>query len=287
MNQMENRFTLTRFAPWVEDFVFRTPGEADRIVILHPADVLWESPVVARSRKSLEEHIAFIRERGITKALVIAENIDFLGQCPTLEDVQVIPAFSAEKFDCSPLYELPNLKQLEVQTVNGPGGEKVACVDYSRIPKLEEAVVTGKKGHRNLDKAEGLRRLWLSQTGLRSLEALKGLKKLEKLSLCYERSLEDISALAELSLRELEIEGCGKIRDFSVLKRLTRLEGLELRGNNELESLEFLRNMPNLREFYVGMNVLDGDLSVCMEIPHVECKNRKHYNRRNADLPKK
>lgn len=34
------------------------------------------------------------------------------------------------------------------------------------------------------------------------------------------------------------------------------------------------------------MNVEDGDLSKCLNVPYVNCKNRKHYNLKNKDLPK-
>ena len=35
------------------------------------------------------------------------------------------------------------------------------------------------------------------------------------------------------------------------------------------------------------MNVLDGDLSNCLNLPHVvSCVNRKHYNLKDSQLPK-
>lgn len=307
--ETDSQFTLTRFAPWTEDFSFKSPMEQDRLVILNPEDVLWMSPVVARSRRTLEEHITYIREQGIKKALVIAEDIGFLRQCPTLEEVQVIPAWSAVDFDYSPLYDMPNLKRVNCQTMYGPKENKVAYVDYRRIPKLEEAVVSGKAGHclegmaglRKLSLGQGqpgkktldgtvdvsaLEELDLCQTPLCSLKGLEQAKALQKLSLSYNRSLEDISALAELPLKTLEIEACGKIRDFSVLETLTELEELRLLGSNGIDDLGFLRKMPNLRELHITMNVLDGDLSWCEHIPYVRCKNRKHYNRKDSQLPK-
>ena len=34
------------------------------------------------------------------------------------------------------------------------------------------------------------------------------------------------------------------------------------------------------------MNVTDGDLTSCKNIPYVYCKDKKHYNLKNDDLPK-
>jgi hypothetical protein len=61
---------------------------------------------------------------------------------------------------------------------------------------------------------------------------------------------------------------------------------LVLFGSNTLESLNFLENMPNLKSFRFTMNVLDGDLGLCKNVPYVYCKNRKHYNLKDDDLPK-
>ena len=34
------------------------------------------------------------------------------------------------------------------------------------------------------------------------------------------------------------------------------------------------------------MNVMDGDLSLCMNVPYASCRNKKHYNLKDSDLPK-
>ena len=59
------------------------------------------------------------------------------------------------------------------------------------------------------------------------------------------------------------------------------------RSRNVLPSLDFLKSMKRLSLFVFDMNVLDGDLSPCLEISHAESRrNRKHYNLKNQDLPK-
>jgi hypothetical protein len=34
------------------------------------------------------------------------------------------------------------------------------------------------------------------------------------------------------------------------------------------------------------MTVDDGDLTACKNVPYVSCKNKKHYNMKDKDLPK-
>lgn len=301
-------FTMTRFCPMADGFGFY--GE-DCIVILDPPDVLWLSPVLPRSRKTLDEHIRYIQDNRIKKAIVIAEDIAFLRECPTLESLQVIPPFSAVTFDYSPLYDLPNLKELNCHTIYGHKDQLLAHVDYSRFSHLEQLHVCGKKGHHNLQALSGLRQLSfaqgqpitktltdldlscvenldLCQSPLRSLEGLETAQKLRKLGISYCRQLEDISALAALAdcLVLLDIESCGKIKDFSPLSQLHSLTHLRLYGSNTLPDLSFLSAMPRLRTFTFSMNVQDGDLRPCLKLSYASCQNKKHYNLKDAQLPK-
>ena len=301
-------FAMTRFAPLADGFAFYNN---DYLVIINPPDVLWESPVVPRPRKTLEEHILYIQENQIKKALVIAEDISFLRQCPSLEYLRIIPPYSATTFDYSPLYDMPNLKQLNCQTIYGPKDSLSTDIDYSQISGLEQLHLCGKKGHHNLEAVQGLQTLSfaqgqpssktltdldvtslidldLCQSPIRTLAGLENAKFLSKLGLSYCRQLEDISALSSISdsLTFLDIESCGKIRDFSVLAELHNLEHLRLYGSNSLPNLSFLQNMPKLKTFTFTMNVLDGDLNLCMNIPYASCRNKKHYNLKDSDLPK-
>lgn len=300
-------FSMTRFSPVTDDFYFKD----DYLVILSPFDVVWESPILARSQKTLEEHIQYIQENQFEKAYVVADDIAFLRQCPTITSLKIIPAYSAAKFDYSPLYDMPNLKELNCQTVYGHKDALKADVDYSHFPSLQCVYASGAKGHRNLESVKGLRHLYLGQgqpaskaltgfdfselekldlcqSSIRSLNGIDQAACIQKLSLSYCRSLEDVAALASVgkTLTSLEIESCGKIKDFSWLYHLPNLENLVLFGSNTLPNLSFLDSMPNLKSFRFTMNVLDGDLGLCKNVPYVYCKNRKHYNLKDEDLPK-
>ena len=295
-----------------DDFVFSSLHRPnDAIVIFHPLEAVGDHPVYFRCTKSLEEQLAYINERQIRRAIVIAENVEFLHRCPSIEELWIMPAHTAEQFDYAPLYDMPRLRYLRCQTVYGKK-KQVAPIDYSKLPQLKYVYIEGKKGHlhyemlpqleilvldsvQTKDKtlkacfvSEKLKELYILQSDIRSLDGIERAAGLRKLGLYYMRNLNDISSLVHLgdSLRHLTVEACGKIGDFSVLNALHGLRGLRLHGSNVLPSLGFLREMPDLRELIFYMKSTDGDLSECDRIPVVNIQNRKHYNRKNEDLKK-
>ena len=103
-------------------------------------------------------------------------------------------------------------------------------------------------------------------------------------------SLRDISALAKVkkTLRALIIDSCHKITDISVLEELENLELLEIHGKNQLPSLQFIRKLKKLKTLHFTVNILDGDLTPCLDLEWASYwPNRRHYNLKNTDLPKK
>ena len=205
---------------------------------------------------------------------------------------------------------MPSLKRLCCLTQYGIREQYRASIDYSRISGLTEISAAG-SGHHGYETVPSLNTLWLSncrkysdfhgiscsaelqdvtllQCGIRTLDGIEQHPKLQSLSLCHNRSLTDISALNSLgdSLHTLAIEGCPRISDWSVLSDLVNLEHLQLYGSNTLPDLSFLKKMPKLKTFTFTMNVADGNLSLCRNIPYASCKNRKHFNLKDAELPK-
>lgn len=300
---------LNRIAPWTEEFFFFQP-EGTRLVICNPQGAICESPTFLHSERSLEEHIRIVQEKPVKEAMIVATDIGFLTQCSELEDLWVIPSFEAHDFDCSPLYDMPNLRSLDMHTIYGENDEYVAHIDYSRIPRLERLVVSAPKGHHNVHCLKQLKSLYIGEKqpasktlvgffdgeeleeltlGVSTVSTLDGLeqaKKLCRLRLAFNLRLTDISALACVkdTLTELEIQNCGKIKDFSVLSQLHRLECLRMLGTNVIPDVAFLRSMPNLKKFVFTMNAADGDMSACLNIPNVYIQNRRHYSHKNTDF---
>lgn len=306
--------SLNQLPLFTDDFFWKdlpdAGDEKDALVIHNPQDALVTTPVCLRSRKSLEEHIAHVRENHIKKAVLIVKDISFIKQCPELEYLMVFPAVDAENFDYSPLYEMPNIKWLQCETVYGIEEDKVSDIDYSRFDKLERITVTG-KGNHNIHMAQrvvelslysdfspsktlegvlpgkSLQTLLIGQAKIGSLAGIEAATRLRRLDLEYNRSLTDISALSHLkdTLAYLSIEVCGKIRDFSVLHELRNLEFLILKGSNVIPDLSFVESMPKLKHLHITMNVQDGNMTPCLRLPYARIQNRKHYTHKDKDMP--
>jgi len=306
---LANRYILRNGFPFTA--ITHPANVYDAIVVKYPQDVPCFSSRINGSSHSLKEQVEFINRNRIEKALIIAENIDFITMCPTLKHLRIIPADSSvDEFDYSPLYKMSQIKSLQCSTVYGFREEFSTCIDCAKINGLEDIHIAN-FGYKNFNTVETLKGLSLSnyekrdmseafsssildtlsifQSKIITLEGIQKSQKMQCLYLYYNRSLQDISALKKVkrTLRALRIENCPKINDFSVLGELENLELLELSGSNELPSLSFLKKMKNLKTFIFNMNVKDGDLTPCLDLSYVYSeKNRKHYNLKDTELPK-
>lgn len=295
------------FAPLTQSNIY------DAIVIRNPSHCQAWCPQHGFSDHSLEEHIELINQYHLEKAIIIADDISFITRCSSLKYLKIVLADTAvDKFDYSPLYDMPCIKELTCTTAYGGPKERLhTTIDYSKVKglvkvgvsgkghlnynlvdTLEELHISGDKAHENLSSissSQNLKRIWFLQSGLKSLSGIERFPKMQDLSFDYMRSLCDISQLSLVanSLRALSIENCPKITDFSVLYDLVNLEHLHLYGKNELPSLGFLNKMKKLKTFVFSMNVADCDLSPCLQIPYASTyHNRKQYNFKDKDLPK-
>lgn len=292
------------FAPLTEGNVY------DAIVIRNPVNCSYGYSRYGYSVHTLEEHIEFINEHQLKKAIIIAEDLEFVKCCPSLQYIKIIPGIRDNNFDFSPVYDLPEVVNLNCFTCYGDKQQFFSSIDYSQVRGLKTVSISG-KGHFNYDKVEMLEELWISgdkkklcfdgiscstnlkdvtlmQCAIQSLNGIEKYNTLQSLSLYYNRLINDISMLYGVSesLRQLTIENCPKIKDFSVLQKLTNLEHLHLEGSNTLPNVDFIHRMKKLKTFTCTMNIEDGNLNPCKQVPFARCKNRKHYNLKDKDLPK-
>ena len=297
-----------------DGFVFtlgRKPAVFDTLVIRYPSDASGPINSLGCSERSLKEHIDLINNYQLKKATIICKDLAFILRCPSLNEISIYPDHEiGDGFDYSPLYQMPNLKRLRCITTYGFWDQYKCTIDYSQINGVSDISVSG-QGHVGYELVPTLEELWLSrnkkhkdfhdiscsphlkdvtlmQCSIQSLSGIEQYGEMQSLSLYHNRSLRDISGLAGVgdTLQILAIESCPKIADFAVLSKLHNLEHLQLYGSNQLPSLSFLTQMKKLKTFTFTMDVADGDLSLCMEIPYASCKNRKHYNLRDSQLPK-
>lgn len=284
----------------------------DAIVVRAPENCDCWCPKKSFSSHTLGEHIAFINAHKLEKACVIAEDLSFITQCPTLKYLEIIPANSApDNFDYSPLYRMPEIRFLNCATNYGGSAEPLhTVIDYSKVHGLRKLFVAG-SGNRNyhmvptleelyihsdtswfdlqhLKGCPNLKSLCLTQCATGTLEGIQNLPSLQQLCLDYCRRLKDISELKYIpALRWLSIENCPRIDDFVCLQELKSMEYLYLHGKNKLPSLDFLKAMKKLRVFTFSMDICSCDLTPCLAVAYAECmKGRRQYNLKNKDLPK-
>ena len=296
------------FRKIVDGFLFESIGksnEYDAIVI--EQGVFRQPPV-----HSLKEIIDYINEHKLEKCYITAENINFIDSCPSLKSFS-IGGFYNQDFDYSPLYRRPVIEYLNCAAVCEPSWNYNPVnnpIDFSKFGNIKAFRVWG-NGTKNLfsnetteeictdenntfsdfkdAKAKNLLRLECTCGGLKTLEGLSNFPNLEKLNLYYQYGLKSIDALKEVSgsLKQFILEGCGRVKDFSVLEKMHNLEYLFLcNRNGTIDNLKFLNNMPNLKWFVLYLNCLDGDLTPCKRIPYVYVKNRRHYNVKDEELSK-
>lgn len=285
----------------------------DAIVIRNPPDCRNMSPMCGYSKRTLDEHIKLVNDNKLEKAIIVANNIEFIAECPSLKYITIVPGDDCgDGFDYSPLYKLTWVKALDCSTVYGKVSQYRTKIGYAAFENLEELYVFY-EGHYDYEKLPSLKKLHIAfnkelvylqdgfccenlqeidiiQCRIKNLRNLERASKLQTISLSYNRSLNDLSDLVHLqrSLKNLGIENCPQISNFDFLKELHELEYLRLYGNNAIENLNFLADMPKLRVFTFSVNVEDGDLRPCMQIPYAYCaRKRKHYNLSDRDLPKR
>ncbi len=283
----------------------------DTIVIRNPNDVKCNSPLLLSSEHNLEEHIAFVNESRLSKAMIIGESIDFLPRCPSLQHLVIRPCGNiGDDFDYSPLYHMPQIKSLRADTCYGPMEKYKTTIDCACICGLECLSVVG-NGYIRYNQVPTLKSLFISccdEKDLRNsfcspyidtitivsskLQTLEGLQKLDRLQCAYfyhNYRLSDISILqsSQTTLKSLCIGNCPKVSDLSILSSFSELEYLMLEGNGSIENLDFLQGMTKLKMLNLGVNVISGDLTPCKEINRVWIqRDRRHYNLKNTDLPK-
>lgn len=144
-----------------------------------------------------------------------------------------------------------------------------------------------------LESTEGLRKIeYLEVNYCHKLSSLNGIQNLEKLKfaeICYCHKLRDISAIVNCAdLTNLRLENCKHIDNFCVLSALKKLQLLSIFDCGKIASLSFVKEMNCLKylNFYYT-DILDGDLTPCLKLENVITADKRHYNIKAKDLPRK
>jgi Leucine-rich repeat (LRR) protein len=206
--------------------------------------------------------------------------------------------------DLSPLYELPNLRQLAISYSEAPFDpcllpliEKLSCEWTSGRAGIAEAVTLrelhlGKfksptKDLQPLNNLTNLEVLDLSGGNIWSLDGIESFGKLRRLELHSQKFLADIRALAgsKAPIEFLHMAGCSKVMEHEVVQHLSSLKILRMHRCGTISSLGFVKKCPSLRSFrFLDTDVADGKLSPLKKLDDVCFTEKKHFSHRVKDF---
>lgn len=255
------------------------------------------------SQENVQESVQYIQTHQIKSVEVTYDyeeaQIDFLRECPTIE---ILSLRGSSVRTMSGAYHLKRLKALVINDAS-----RSLTLDFNQLPTLEEIYgtlppkVEGIGTLNNLKKIQiwgykpkgknlmefidlkNLVDLELINANITSLEGIQGLKKLTRLGLYRMRALSDIEAIKHLSenLTSIQIEGSKNVHDFSPIGKVQSLVHLGLNNCGNISSIRFIEQLPHLSSMrFWDSTVLDGDVSPCIELEHIDFTNKKHYSHR-------
>jgi Leucine-rich repeat (LRR) protein len=215
------------------------------------------------------------RLRRLRAAFPLVRDVGPLAALRGLEDLSLAGCDRVE--DAAPLASLVALRKLDLSDTR-----VVDLAPLDRFPELRELSLSGGfiADFGPLARRTGLRELRLSWVSLRSLEVLRPLRSLVKLTVFHCQSLDDLSALDDLveletldlsmtplkklaltlpKLRVLNLFGTG-LRAPPRLDGLPRLEDLSL-WCNDVDRLDGMESAGALRKLHVGPSRILTDLS--------------------------
>ena len=149
---------------------------------------------------------------------------------------------------------------LEITQLNVSSYHQNKIIDEwcDKLPYLEEVKqlwFVSRVNQKMFDAAcriPSLEGLFIKWSGIKNIEALRIPKKLHHLHLGSSSQVESIAVLGELeSLVTLDLEQLNRISNFSILSKLTALEGLGIDGSvwtaQKIDTLKPLSNLHNLK----------------------------------------
>lgn len=252
----------------------------------------------------LDESVEYINAKQV-KGVSIAPvsgydltDIDFLKICPSVVAVEL----GARLSDMEGLYSLPNLAYFKA-----PFQHKIRLSRFGSLMDLHTE--WNAKVHREFGSQRNLSRLCLrkyKRTSIVDLSALKNLtslqviqsplaslagiaafSKLKALEVNYCRNFADIDEISAVAgtLKTIEFDHCKQIANFTPLANLKSLQKLILSDCGSLPNLRFIREMPRLEFFsFVNTNVVDGDLSPCLNLRYVGFMDKKRYSHSSKEV---
>ena len=224
-----------------------------------------------------ENFIDFNAFNKLSKSLRIISFIQDIGNVINLESIYNLKELREITFQDKQKFELdisifPKLEYF--------GGEYwKGLINIGKAYTLTSMVIR-KYPYPDLENVSNLRNLEILHIYSSQIQSLNGVERLSIRELCLARNnkLEDIHQINEVSsLESLQIEGCKRLENFSVLKGNTHIEDLFI---DKLDSIDFVESMPHLKKINFW-NCKDGNMAPLLKSQSLEVvnfyPNKKHY----------
>jgi hypothetical protein len=264
-------------------------GEIDGL----PALVVLEGGWRDEYAKAIESH-----GLAVLSIMVRGDDLSFLERVPGLRGL-VLNAGEVRS-----LAAVESLRGLETLTLNTPSKPRME-LDFGAFPALRTLRMYWNPGFESVFAAASLESLFVfgpPDPDLRRFGALRGLRRLELsqgrtlastagvgagvrfLGLYQQAALTDLADLPALVV--LAIEGSKKLGELVTVPTLRRLK---VANCGDIASLAPLRGLDELEEFlaWESTRVLDGDLSVLLELPKLRVlgmRDRREYRPRVPEI---
>ncbi len=258
----------------------------------------------------VESVMEYVENNGIKGVIVSFDygyrgsNLDFLKNYPFLETITI--QYYGD-IDISAIHYLNNLKKIAINIITND----TQLIDFTCFPILDTCFFDWRPKAKSIFQCTTLRDLRISKfkkddlanlqelTNLESLlissspiKSLKGIEnlKLSSLKLNYLTKLDSLTYIEGLanSLQELDIHACKKINSIESISFLKRLDKLGVNNCGEISSIKPIKNLKKLDRFnfWETTNILDGDMTPCLNIKKVAFQNRKHYTHSWEEIKK-
>lgn len=249
----------------------------------------------------LQEELTEIRRKGIENICISSFHgwkantpINFLEANKWIKGIWIID----QEVDITPINNLSELKFLSFNYTKETKG-KIDFNNFSNLEYLSIIAYNPKKMYNigsltklidfhcsrwnesdleTISKNMQIRKLTLDYCKLENLKGVDRLNNLKRLDIYSAPNLKDINDLGLIknSITNLSFELCPKIEDFSVLSSLQNLETFVIQKSTPMQSVQFIKNLKNLRYAYIGTEVLDGNIEILKE-KKIEYKKVKKY----------